>query len=180
MTKQQSKIDKFIMSDEEYYKTVQPILEHPEFIKRKEFVHHESCSVFDHCLMVSIISYSWAKALGWDYKSAAIGGLLHDFYNEPWQNKDHKVCCERKKIHEKHGFIHASQAAKNAKKYFPDMVTPKVDNIIRRHMFPLNIIPPKYRESWIVTMADKYTSLDVLKSPKEWPKYLGLTRNKHI
>ena len=45
-------------------------------------------------------------------------------------------------------------------------------------MFPLNITPPKYRESWLVSAADKYTSLDVLKKPKEWPKYLGIKINK--
>ena len=26
---------------------------------------------------------------------------------------------------------------------------------IRRHMFPLNPIPPRCREAWIVTLADK-------------------------
>lgn len=174
MTRLQKKIKQFIKLNKEYYDIVEPILNHPEIIKRKDFIHHESCSVYDHCLIVSILSYIWAKKLGWDYKSAAIGGLLHDFYDEPWQKNLHIT----KKFHEKHGFIHARQAAKNAAKYFPDLITEKIDNIIRRHMFPLNIIPPKYRESWIVSMVDKYTSLDILKSPKEWPKYLGFIKNK--
>ena len=29
---------------------------------------------------------------------------------------------------------------------------------IRRHMFPLNPIPPRCREAWIVTLADKICS----------------------
>lgn len=178
VTKTQSKIQFFLSTDTEYYEIVKPILEHPEILKRKTFVHHESCSVYEHCLIVSIISYLWAKRLNWDYRSAAIGGLLHDFYDEPWQTADHKAASGKKKLREKHGFVHARQAAKNAAYYFPELVTEKVDNIIRRHMFPLNIVPPKYREAWIVTMADKYTSLDVFKSPKEWPKYLGLSRNR--
>ena len=28
-------------------------------------------------------------------------------------------------------------------------------DMIRKHMFPLNPVPPKYRESWILCMADK-------------------------
>ena len=43
-------------------------------------------------------------------------------------------------------------------------------------MFPLNIHPPKYPESWVVTFADKYVSLGVLGSGKELLKYIGLKR----
>ena len=54
-------------------------------------------------------------------------------------------------------------------------MNPIVENCIERHMFPLNITPPKYKESWIVTMADKKDSLEVLKHPTQYPKYLGLS-----
>ena len=178
MSKIRNKINLFLCTDNEYYKIVKPIVEHPEFIKRKTFVHHESCSVFDHCLNVSILSYLWAKRLNWDYQSAAIGGLLHDFYDEPWQNSEHRVVTEKKKLSERHGFVHARQAAKNANFYFPQLINERVDNIIRRHMFPLNIAPPKYRESWLVSMIDKYSSMDVFKYPKEFPKYLGLSKKR--
>ena len=174
-----SKVEKYLEKDSEYYKIVKTILEHPEFIKRKEYVHHESSSVYDHCLAVSIVSYLWAKKMRCDYKSAAIGGLLHDFYDKPWQTANHKLVDNKKtKILEKHGFAHAGQAAENAYKYFPELMTPKIEDIIRRHMFPLNIRPPKYKESWIITLADKYISMDVLKSPKEWPKYIGLGKKE--
>lgn len=174
-----SKIEKYLEPDTEYYKIVKPILESTEFQKRKEFVHHESCSVFDHCLLVSILSYRWAKKWNCDYKSAAIGGLLHDFYDKPWQTKDHKIA-EHAKVHffKQHGFVHASQATKNAYKYFPELINPRIENIIKRHMFPLNITPPKYKESWIITMVDKYVSMDVFKSPKALPKYLGITKKE--
>ena len=32
-------------------------------------------------------------------------------------------------------------------------------DIIKKHMWPLTIIPPACREAWIVTAADKYCSL---------------------
>lgn len=71
----------------EYYEIVKDILENKEFQKRKEYPHHEDESVYEHSLKVSILAYRLAKKNGFDYRSAAIGGLLHDFYSEPWQNK---------------------------------------------------------------------------------------------
>ena len=129
--------------------------------------------------MVSLLSFLWAKKWNFDYKSAAIGGLLHDFYDKPWQTADHKLVKHTKKnFFQQHGFVHALEATKNAYRYFPEIMTPKIENIIRRHMFPLNIHPPRYKESWIVTCVDKYVSMDVLKTPKEWPKYLGIQKKK--
>ncbi len=181
MAWKKNKLELFLRLDSEYYEIVKPIIENPEFIKRKEYVHHESCSVFDHCLAVSVLSYLWSKKLGLDYKSAAIGGLLHDFYDKPWQSKDHKAVKEKGKMFwQKHGFVHAREAVNNAYLYFPEFMNNKIDNIIRRHMFPLNVVPPKYSEAWVVTMVDKYVSMDVFKSPREWPKYLGLSRKKNV
>lgn len=156
----------------DYYKIVKDILNHPEFIKRKEYMHHDDISVYDHCLAVSKLSYKLARQMNLDYKSAAIGGLLHDFYSKPWQDKETKST----KLLEKHGFTHARDALHNAHKYFPELMNEKIDNIILRHMFPLNKIPPKYKEGWIVTVVDKYISLEVLKNPKFLPKLLGLRK----
>ncbi len=32
-------------------------------------------------------------------------------------------------------------------------------DIIKKHMWPLTVVPPGCREAWIVTMADKWCSL---------------------
>ena len=34
-------------------------------------------------------------------------------------------------------------------------MNPIVADAITRHMFPLNVTPPKYLESWLVSMVDK-------------------------
>ena len=40
------------------------------------------------------------------------------------------------------------------------LLPPSVEkDIIKKHMWPLTIVPPVCREAWIVTMADKYCSL---------------------
>lgn len=157
---------------QEYLEIVSFILNHPEFQRRKTYPHHGKVTVYDHCLAVSYTAYCIAKKMGVDYRSAAIGGLLHDFYDSPWQDD------VKKKLFEKHGFVHARQAAENAWKYFPEYMDKKREDIILRHMFPLNIRPPKYIESWIVTMSDKYVSMEVIKDVKHLPRYIGFGPKK--
>lgn len=156
----------------EYYEIVNEILNHEEFIKRKNYMHHGKISVYDHSLKVSIMAYKISKKLKiGDYKKAAIGGLLHDFYYKPWQNDKTK-----KPLFKKHGFTHASEALENSKKYFPNYIDEKTSNIILRHMFPLNIIPPKYKESWVVTIADKIVSMEAIKQPIFFLSLFGIKK----
>ena len=55
------------------------------------------------------------------------------------------------------GFYHPGRALVNAKKEY--VVTKKQEDIIKKHMWPLTVVPPMCREAWIVTTADKYCSL---------------------
>lgn len=155
----------------EYYEIIYDILKNDEFQKRKTYKHHGNVSVYDHSLAVSKISYCIAKKLNLDYKSAAIGGLLHDFYSEPWNTKP-----KAQKLSQAHGFTHAKEALENSHKYFPELMNEKIDNIILRHMFPLNKVPPKYKESWVITIADKYVSCEVFKNPKILPSLIGIRK----
>lgn len=155
----------------EYYDIIKEIIEHPEFQKRKTYAHHGKITVYDHCLSVSKLSYKIAKKLKKDYKAAAIGGLLHDFYYEPWQGKKIK-----QPFLKKHGFTHAREARNNSYRYFEIYMNEKIENIILRHMFPLNITPPKYSESWIVTLADKCVSLEVMLNPSFFLYLFGIKK----
>ena len=47
-----------------------------------------------------------------DYKALTIAGLLHDFYEKPWQYSN-----EKKPFFQKHAFTHAKEAVVNSKKY---------------------------------------------------------------
>lgn len=156
------KVKKRLIDDYiEYLEIVKPILENKEFQKRKEYMHHIGESVYEHTLKVSFDSYKIAKKLGWDYQASAIGGLLHDFYDKPWQDIH-----EKKTFFQKHGFVHAEEARKNALKYFPEKMSPKIEDIIKKHMFPLNKRPPKYKESWLISFIDKTDSIDFLMHPR--------------
>lgn len=162
-----------IEEKKEYYDIVFNILENTEFQKRKHYKHHGDITVYSHSLAVSKNAYLMAKKMKCDYKSAAIAGLLHDFYYEPWQ--DNKTS---KSLFKKHGFTHAKEALENSRKHFPDILNNRIENSIKRHMFPLNIVPPKYLESWIITFADKYVSMEVFLKPSKLPLLIGIKFRK--
>lgn len=158
----------------EYYKIIKEILENEEFLKRKNYAHHYNESVYDHVLRVSYDAYKIGKKLHLDYKALAIAGLLHDFYDKPWQET-----FDKSPFFKKHAFVHAEQARINALKYFPNLMTKKIESMITTHMFPINKKIPKYKESWILTIVDKADSLDFLFHPLLMiPKIRKKKRNK--
>lgn len=174
-----------------WFNIVSNILENEEFKKRKYFKHHKTQSVYEHCIMVSIISYNMAIKHKANVENCAIAGLLHDFYTYAWQyskeldNIDEKYKKNllqenrHKPLLKKHAFVHAIDAIENTKKYFPEVINEKIINAIGTHMFPLSIFTtykmPKYKESWIVMIADDIatfkdlpTILEIMKYTKNW------------
>ena len=145
----------------EFYEIIEPLVIHEEYQKRKNFPHHINESVYDHCLKVSYDCYKLGKLFHMDYNSLAIAGLLHDFYEKPWQYDN-----EKKPLLQKHGFTHAKNAVENAKKvYGEEVITPKVESIMITHMFPLNKRIPRNREAWLITLVDKADSVDFVMHP---------------
>jgi uncharacterized membrane protein len=137
--------------EDEYYEAIKDIYEHEEFLKLKEFFHHNS-SIYEHVQDVAYFSYRICKILKLDHRSAARGALLHDFFLYDWRNHD-VPDLPRKKFH---GIEHPAIAVDNAKKHFS--INEIEEDIIKKHMWPLTFIPPKYKESFIVSFADKYLS----------------------
>jgi uncharacterized membrane protein len=137
--------------EKEYFETVQDILKHEEFLKLKNFFHHNS-SIYEHVHDVAYFSYRICKYFKLDYRSAARGALLHDFFLYDWRNHD-VPDLPRDKFH---GIAHPAIAVTNAKKYF--VINDIEEDIIIKHMWPLTLVPPKYKESFIVSFADKYLS----------------------
>ncbi len=155
---------------ENWFSIVKPILLSDEFQKRLKFKHHHK-SVFYHSVLVSYNAYKFSFNKKCDSKNCAIAGLLHDFYPFPWQyssDLEHMdpIYLEhlkiKKPLFKKHGFTHAKESLENIHKYYPMYLNKRVENAVLRHMFPLNIVPPKYAEGWIVTLEDKLVSIKEL------------------
>ena len=126
------------------------ILESDNMEILKKCVQHGNVSVYEHSLKVAYISLKISKLLNInvDEKSLVRGALLHDYFLYDWHdsNADNKL----------HAWKHASRAYENARSEFSLNKIEK--DIITKHMFPINIIPPKYMESFIVTIADKISA----------------------
>ena len=166
-----------IYSEKEFYMIASPILRNSEFQRRRKFLHHQD-SVYEHSLRVAWVSYRMAKKIqkyrSINIQNVVISALLHDFYTTPWREYKTPI------LWKKHGFVHGKIASENAYQIFPNLMNEIIKNSIERHMFPLTIIPPKYLEGWIVSMADKYVSLEVFKKPKELPRYIGINISKDV
>lgn len=126
------------------------ILESENFKQTIEHMQHGSMSVYHHSLNVarySIAINRYFKLCATE-KELIRGALLHDYFLYDWHKQHHGKL---------HGFYHPGIALKNAEKEYH--LTSREKDIIRKHMWPLTVVPPLCREAWIVTMADKYCSL---------------------
>jgi len=133
-------------SEREYEECVRDLIQHEIVLSMRDFIQHGNTSCLEHSLYVSYSSYLICKRLGFDYRSAARGGLLHDFFLYDWHGE--------KPYKGLHGFIHANIALQNANKYFN--LNEREKDIIQKHMWPLTIRLPRYKEAFVVSLADKY------------------------
>lgn len=139
------KKDRHIIRKIKYYG--KDILSSKNMQDTKHIPHHGQISVYEHCISVTYVSLLICQTLHLriDEKSLIRGALLHDYYLYDWHVAEH--------WHRFHGFRHPGFALKNAmEEYELNMIE---QNIIRRHMFPLTLIPPCCLESFIVCAADK-------------------------
>lgn len=114
---------------------------------------HGSTTCFIHSLSVAYMSVKLASVfhLKVNTESLIRGALLHDYFLYDWRDPEYRL----------HGFRHARTAFNNASS---DFNLNKIEgDIILRHMFPLNLTPPRYKESALVCLADKIcATLEIL------------------
>ncbi len=145
------------MTNYEKYITIinkygEDILISPNMISSKEYIQHGNISVYDHskkvaCLCVAIANHLPIKV---NMSSLVRGALLHDYFLYDWHIKD--------KSHRWHGFTHAKKSLKNAQRDFN--INDLESDMIKSHMFPLNLHLPKYKESYILCLADKISTIN--------------------
>ena len=115
--------------------------------KNHEFIQHGTQSVYDHCVHVAELCCKISEKFHLRVRKHAMirGALLHDFFLYDWH--------EPVLIHKIHGFTHPKKAMENAVKHYH--ISEREKNMIRRHMFPLTLIPPANLEAWVLCIADK-------------------------
>jgi Predicted HD superfamily hydrolase len=141
--------------DSEYLSYVGDLLETEEVQKLAAFVQHRHSTRLDHSIQVSYRSFKLAKRWNGDARATARAGLLHDLFYYDWRTT---------KFEEgSHAYVHPRMAAKNAEK-----ITELSDlerDIIIKHMWGATIAPPRYKESYIVTLVDKYCAVEEASGP---------------
>ena len=135
----------------EFFDIISDLLKNEKVNQMKRYRQHCDVNTYVHCINVAFISYSICKKLKLDYVSATRAAMLHDLFLYDWREKRPK-----KKFTDKHAFKHPKIALENAKTVTE--LNAKEEDIILKHMWPVTIVPPKYKEGYVITIADKYSA----------------------
>lgn len=135
----------------EYYTLVADLMESSVVKGMNEYMQHGCITTFQHCLNVSYYNYLICKLLSLNARAAARAGLLHDLFLYDWHT--HKTPAGGRN----HAFSHPGTALANAEKYFA--LTDVEKDIIAKHMFPVTVSMPGYRETWVIILTDKFCAL---------------------
>ena len=133
-------------NNQEFEDIINSYITREEFKDLKNYKHH-GISRYEHLLRTAYYTYKVSKFFKLDYQEITLAALFHDYYHD--EVKDLPF---RKRL-----IKHPEYAIKNASKLVK--LTPKQENIIRTHMFPITIKPPKYKEGWLVDIVDDIASL---------------------
>jgi uncharacterized protein len=151
------KHDKHWYNSYQQYKKIcrvgKEIIESDKFKESGAYIQHGSMTVDKHCINVARYSLMLADKLKVDCNKEEMirGALLHDYFQYDWH--DSKISMRRRL----HGFYHPGIALHNAALEYT--LTSREKDIIKKHMWPLTVVPPLCKEAWMVSAADKWCSL---------------------
>ncbi len=144
------------LMEAEFVNTARPLLDLPEVAKLAQYNHHRGKTRLEHVKEVAYLSFRWGKRLSLDTRAIIRGALLHDLFYYDWLHEGPRL----------HGFRHHNIALKNARKI--TLLTKKEEDIIKKHMWPLTVVPPRYMESLVVSLVDTFCSArDYLRVKKQ-------------
>ena len=140
-------------SYEEFFCIIQDLIKNETVQKMRSFKQHSNTSCYKHCLQVAFYTYIICKKLHLDYISATRGAMLHDLFLYDW----HTHILEAKKFTDMHAFSHPKTALKNATAIFN--LNEIEQDVILNHMWPITIKIPHFKETLVVTFADKFSAM---------------------
>lgn len=128
-----------------FYTMIQDLLNHEEVKKLDNYHQHLNTSRFQHSFNVAYYTFWVCEKMNWNTKEATRAALLHDLFFYDWRKHNHGGW---------HPKVHPQVALKNAQQICE--VTPMMADAIVKHMWPMTLNIPKYKEGWVITMMDKY------------------------
>ena len=136
-----------LKQSDEFYACIADLIGTPEVLAMDALPQQvQSIRCLFHCVFVSYLSFRLCRLLHLDYEAAARGGLLHDLFLYDWRVGGTHVGF--------HAFTHPAAALRNASRLCE--LSDREKDIIEKHMWPLTLRSlPRYRESLIVSTADK-------------------------
>lgn len=155
-----------------FFKRIDELAENSSLKKTMEYIQHGDTSCFLHSVAVAYYSARISERLGIRCcrDDLVRGALLHDYFLYDWH--------DGKKERMIHGFTHPAAALKNADRDFELSGTER--DIIKKHMFPLTVVPPMCTEAWIVCCVDKACSLYETFIKRSYPALRRALQNKYI
>lgn len=150
----------------EFEELVADLSVHNNVSEMKNYRQHYDTNCYEHCKHVAYYTYILCKKYNLDYKSGVRAAMLHDLFLYDWRKKSEK--CPRL-----HGFRHPRISLNNANKLFE--LNAKEQDMILKHMWPLTVKLPKYKESYIVTLADKMATYSETKE-----HYKNIIKSKRL
>lgn len=133
---------------------IKDIIVKEEYCRMQEYRHHLHSSTFEHSIKVAYLCYRHylKHGIGMNPRELIRAALLHDYFLYDHHDKKNKT-----------GVIHLVKhpkiALENAMRAYPDLSRTE-KNAIKRHMFPLTVVPPTSRCGWLICFYDKVAAID--------------------
>ena len=136
--------------NDEFQEIIKPLITNETVLQMKNFRQHYETTCFDHCYTAAYYCYTICKKYHLDYKSATRAAMLHDLFLYDWRKRERG----RKGLH---AYTHGKTAFKKASEILN--LNDKEKDMIIKHMWPVTLAIPKYKETFILTFVDKYFAI---------------------
>lgn len=131
---------------EQFSEIISDLMADPEVLALADMPQHSKLFTrLDHSIYVAYLSFLLCRRLGLNHVSAARAGLLHDFHFADESDGIKRL------------WKHPKDALENAENKCT--LTDMERDIILKHMWPLTPQMPDYRESFVVSLADKLCAM---------------------
>lgn len=132
---------------EEFLRIASPLLDEPLVKRLAHYNHHRGKTRLEHVIEVAELSFIIGRKLSLDCEAIVRGALLHDLFYYDWLREGPRL----------HGFRHHTIALENARRVTE--LNSKEEDIIKKHMWPLTVIPPRHAESFVVCFVDTFCTI---------------------